>query len=1297
MTDDKQKDIYGEGGGGGRSRRRRRNPGGGGNTVVNQPVQVVYPPVYTPTYTNDDAGLKSTSWAQIQYMICEGEVEGPAFGNTVRGLERSVYLDETPLSTGSAPVPQPTDLMFTWGKGPGAQSAAPGYQDVTDVISVNQVVEKAGPVSAQVNLTDNLRYTARVILTWSGLVRQTSKGDVLKTAVKYRVQFEDNDGNNNVVFDGTLNSKFSSQFQRDHEFALTGNGPWVITVYRDTADDQDRNSSTDQYQSTFSFTSVSYSLDQGLKYPYTSMLSVGLRADNYGAIPDCAILLKGLKIKVPANYNPATRAYAGSWNGTFKVAYTDNPAWIFYDMCTNDRYGLGKYIEQSQVDKWSLYEIGKICDEMVPSAAAGVNEPRFTCNLALQTSEQAWQVLQQLSSVFRGLIYYAGGTIVATQDYKGTPVFAFNQTNTIQQQTLDGKVSTGNFSYSGTAQRARHTACLVSFDDPNDLYQPRTEYVADDKAIERLGYRPLDLRAFGVTSRGQAIRVAQWALLSEKLLTDTVTFSTNEIGLALRPGDLIKITDPYKDAARFGGRITDVDFRARKITVDQIPPTPGGGWTSASSITWMSTNADGDPVMIERSIASVSGNEVTWSGALPSTPPLDDFPFLIETPNNKARQYRIIAVSEDTGNGIYNVTALEHDESIYDKVDNQTGYPSQPPQDTTTNPDSPNLYYAEFIQDIKNVKIDARWRPPTSNTDDKLSQDPTVSHYVLQYRSGEVVSGKDEWNDTWVTLPDQKDNAEVIELKKFQFGEIYQVRVKAVNTVGDESPWSYRKVGAFTDADLPDLNDRDDQGDLKFQVTHINQPSGSQLIKWTYPSSEWPLWVDGIQIWVQPDRVLTETEEKGLAPPVGGWYFVWEGPLERTYKAVTFHAITGWDVRLNLKTSLGLTGSTYGRDRVEQPEIQPPTPTGFKLVYEGFQKSKVGQKRLTWEMPDPPPYVENWPRGYVDDLKTFHIKYIKDNIPSWEYGTMIDATGLDGSQRWLDTSLFDKGTWTVMIKSVDQTDWESDNYAYFTTSITDEIPTNVVEKVDMDIGAFNGVLENFEKVVEGGKNVLRQIDPSKTSCFIAEYENPWTEGQILLTAGTTGTSTWSIKQKANQLAAYIIDHRGNYFVSYWSGNGAYTNKLVAKKDNVRKRRRKDLFKGASPRNVNSNATPIWSKYAPNEQLKPGSYLIRLCVDSKDGVTPAKVTNADLQMDYPDRTTMITNVSVPATGRVVSFAAGTFNVTKGAAITVRDDESAPGVAITGKTLELTANQIKVCCYDKDNKKVAGVVDIYVVGY
>lgn len=291
-------------------------------------------------------------------------------------------------------------------------------------------------------------------------------------------------------------------------------------------------------------------------YPFCSIVKSKFDAEFFQQVPSRAFHTNLLKVKIPSNYHPITKTYdegASGWNGTFteKKHWTDNPAWCYYDLLTNKRYGLGSHVAESQVDKWTLYEIGKYCDTLVPDGYGGL-EPRFTCNLLLNTKEEAYKVLNDMASIFFAMTYYGGGTIIPVQDSPKTPIVLFTNAN----------VENGDFSYSSSSKRARHTVSYVRYTDPSNFFKPAVEYVEDLDAIRRYGIREKEVTAFGCTSRGQAARLGRWIILSDTKEPESVTFVAGMEAAYLRPGDIFQVYDANRKARRNAGRTSQVSAYA---------------------------------------------------------------------------------------------------------------------------------------------------------------------------------------------------------------------------------------------------------------------------------------------------------------------------------------------------------------------------------------------------------------------------------------------------------------------------------------------------------------------------------------------------------------------------------------------------------------------------------------------------------------------------------------------------------------------------------------------------------------
>lgn len=1261
------------------------------------------PTTGSASFKDDDATLKSVSFAQIQFLLCEGEIEGPAYGNTKEGLEKSVYLDNTPLSVNKKVQPKPKDLVLSYGRSADFQSGVPGFSRVSTNINVNKLVRKTLPVTQAVTADDpEGDYRARVLITHSALTKDNVNGQQ-NVDVSYVIRYTDNNGIVRKGADKYIKSRFGGQFQQQFEFELLGPSPWIIEVERLTDDDEVRNAKSDTgtFRTDFYFSSVTLLLDQKLSYPHSSILSVGISANQYSSIPDVSIELKGRRIEIPSNYNPVTRAYTGTWDGTFTTAYTNNPAWVLRDLILNTRFGLGDYIEPSLVDKWSLYNIAQYCDELVPSATPiGSYEPRFACNLILQSPEDAWTVLQQLSSIFRGMLYYAAGSVIAVNDRPRNAIYTFSEANTLEDVSDDGSVSAGNFTYAGPAKRARHTAVITSWDDPANNYDPRTEIVYDEEALIRYGYRSLDLRLLGVTTRGQALRAANWALLSEKLLDDTVTFRTNEIGSAIRPGDIIKIADPTKAAARMGGRIVSVTS-ATVIVLDAAPATPPGGWNGAT-FSFMVAEADGTPALRTRPIASISEATVTLTSN--SDTPSATFPWLIEVPSRTAQDFRVLGVEEQEK--AFAVTALRYRADLYDKVD--FGTPLSESESylfTIVDPVPPTISRARTIWDNATVQLDIEWTPPAINN--VLNGfDVQTASYELQYMGGEIqADGSVIWEDNWIEVATQYDTREQIPIRQYSPEVAYKVRILSVSRLGVRSAWSDETevTDLIASNPLPDLAGKtiSATGVVTENATlnHLNQSSGSHLYTWKV-NVPVPGFVDGILLEARPARALTATEAGGLRDPDGdGWYEAIRAPLT-DYYAFPFHAACNWEVRFSLTTAIpGLVGTTYKVITVSRGEIVPPTPSNFRVVSEGGSQSRVGAKRFSWDIPSTA-YDSFWPLGKVSDITRYNIRYRQGTVPDWNNSLPLFSDGIAGDQTWFSTNLFDYGTWCIMIRSQDVTGWESDDYATATVDIGEPIPTNVVEEFNFNMMSFPGTLSNFTLVNLGAQPIyptplsnvfytspltdsfygtlvggrLDQTNPTLLSTYTTEISHVEDGAQLVLFTTATGNYRWYLRMLAgdNELM-YASPSSDNFY-----GTGSLSTTYIY---------------------VSSTMTGAagWHPYAPNEVLAPGYYEFKLEMNSLNGTTAGSVTAAGAVLDYPDVIWTKNDVPVSATGARITFPTGTFRAVKAVSLTVQDDVLAAGNAITAIINAKTSTYIDVQTVDAGGNLVAGLVDVVVAGY
>ena len=591
----------------------------------------------------------------------------------------------------------------------------------------------------------------------------------------------------------TITGKCTTRYQRSYRIPLSGTGPWDIRVRRLTPD----STSSALTNKTFWDLYVGQ-IDDKYRYPNTALMGVQVDASQFDTVPSRAYDVKLLKVKIPSNFNPITRVYTGTWDGTFSVAWTDNPAWCFYDLLTNKRYGLGEFITEAQVDKWALYTIGQYCDELVPTGYGGT-EPRFTCNLYLQTQEEAYTVIQNMASMFRAITYWASGAIYTVQDKPTNPIMQFTSANVVD----------GEFSYSGSGRRGRHTVALVSWNDPTDFYKQKVEYVSNDAAIARYGIQQTELVAVGCTSRGQAHRVGRWLLLSEENELETISFKTGLEGTSIYPGAIIRTIDKHRAGVRFGGRILAVTSTA--ATIDD-PVTIENGRTYTVSLVM----PDGTLVTRVLNNAVGSTSVLTWASALSALPQVHSV-WLLEADNLAPELWRVINIVEESP-GVIGVSALAHNSNKFTEA--ETGIVLQ-------RPPTSNIKLTQAAVETVSVS-EALYIKADSIINRMTIAWTSVSgaiRYKAEYR-------KESGN--WTTLPDTTSLLIDVDAEP----GIYYARVIAINAVGVAS--EAKEVGPVTilgkTAPPPDVND--------FLVSA--RADGTRQFTWNiyYP----PLDLGGVQI-----------------------------------------------------------------------------------------------------------------------------------------------------------------------------------------------------------------------------------------------------------------------------------------------------------------------------------------------------------------------------------------------------------------------------------------------------------------
>lgn len=667
--------ITGSGGGGGGKGGGGKGGGGGGGRKPEE----------------DPESLRSRSEAIIVGVLSEGEVQG--FEDGVDPLTR-IYLDNVPIKnvdgsfnfsisyfyTGSqtsssgkgailgaiaSSIPglnrasatgSVNSLIVDYRVGTQNQDAMPGFDDVKVEQGVGVKISRAtGAVSR--TTVSSLLSRMRIRIGIGSLFRiDKDSGDVKGDSVQFNIKIRPDGGATFVDDTKTITGKSRGPVDFEYEYALQGTGPWVVTVERLTDDPTSTSVSNDTF-----FKAIVGILDQSFRYPNTALIGIKIGAENFTAVPQVAADMLGIKIKVPTNYDPIARTYSGIWDGTFKTAWSNNPAWVFYDLLTNSRYGAGQFISESQVDKYSLYPIAQYCDELVSDGKGGL-EPRLTFNAYITDRGEAYDVLNAMAAVFRGMLYFAEGTIVAIQDKPKNVTKIFSPANVIQQVNDNGEITEPPFSYEGTARKARKTVALVSWNDPNDQYKAKIEYVEDRDGLERYGYHETEIRAFGTTSQGQAQRIGRWTLLSDQLETEIVTFKVATEGFFVLPGEIIGIADPAKGGKRYGGRI--IDATVSGIVID-APFTLASGATYQASVMTPSGTVE------TRTVTTGPGETSSLALSSPlSSAPLSGAPWVLQEDSDGVRKFRVVSVTEDEG--IVTVLASLYAEEKFAATDNDT-------------------------------------------------------------------------------------------------------------------------------------------------------------------------------------------------------------------------------------------------------------------------------------------------------------------------------------------------------------------------------------------------------------------------------------------------------------------------------------------------------------------------------------------------------------------------------------------------------------------------------------------------
>ena len=685
-----------------------------------------------PVIAPDSA--QSKTFISIMYGLGEGEIAGLANGY------KSVYLDDTPLQNDDGEFNFP-NVKVDFRAGTNDQTYIDGFPDVASETNVGVELKHGTPF---VKAFNNLDLDAlRVRIKWGALRQQNpDNGDVSGVKIDYAIDVKTDNGGWVQALNTSINAKTSNAYERSHRIDLPKAGTgWAVRVRRITP-----NSTSELVSDKMYVSAITEVIDLKLRYPNTALLGLRYDAEQFSNVAKMAARCRGLIIKVPTNYNPTARTYDGLWDGQFKLAYCNNPAWVYYDLCTAERYGLGSRLTQSMIDKWSLYRLAQYCDEMVDDGMGG-QEPRFTVNVYIQSAEGAFELLSRLAGVFRAISYWDGTSIVLDADIPQDSIYSFSRANVID----------GIFEYTGTRARDRHTVAKVAWDNPANHFKTEYEYVRDEKAIAKFGVRVADIQAWGCTSKGQAQRAGLWALKSEQLETRMVTFKVGLDGYIPAPAKVIEISDELFAGRATGGRVLAINKTKTVITLDRT--------ITAKTGDTLVINGD-DGTSQRRQISAAGGDNVTV------TKPFGDISeqnvWVLDSQDLATMKFRVLSVTADD-NHQFTITAVQYSPAKYDAIDTGAYTPERPIS-------------------VINPTVQAPTKSVNLSSYHTVNQGVTVTTLVIGW---EQVTGAVkyavEWrkdSGNWQALPPTGTNS--IEITGVYAGQ-YEARVTAISAFGQAS------------------------------------------------------------------------------------------------------------------------------------------------------------------------------------------------------------------------------------------------------------------------------------------------------------------------------------------------------------------------------------------------------------------------------------------------------------------------------------------------------------------------------
>ncbi|KPO18429.1 phage tail tip fiber protein [Escherichia coli] len=700
---------------------------------------------HTPVEQPDSA----QSMARCRMLLALGE------GEFAGGLDATrIFLDGTPLGN-------PDGTMnfenVSWDFRPGTQTQTPipGFPAVENETTVGVSLTKATPWTRALSNTQIDAVLVRIGIP--GLQQQENDGDIVGTTVQYHIDLAVDGGAYSTVMTKTVTEKLSSLYELTHRINLPkASTGWQIRVVRDTDD-----STSQMLQNKTQVQAITEVIDARLRYPHTALLYVSFNAKSFNNIPKISCMPKGRIIRIPSNYDPIARTYSGTWDGTFKWGWTNNPAWIWFDVLTEPRFGLGRRVTPEMLDKWELYRIAQRCDQKVPDGKGGSGtEPRFMFDVYIQSQADAWQVIKDIAAGFNGMTFWGNNMFNVVSDMPA---------DTSKLQILTRASVVGKPVYSSGSEKTRFSSALINFSDPDNHYQDRTTAVMFPDLVKQFKFKQTQITAIGCTRESEAQRRGGWAVYSNSL-DRIITLQTGLDGYVYVPGTVFAFADERLSGRVYGGRITGYNAGLKAVTTDR-------GTSAVAGDTLMIRTRGG--TVESRVIQAVNGTQLVI--ATPFTAePLPNAVFVIDAGQLRLQYFRVTNLRFDDEENTFTITGAEYNASKYDAVDNNARLDTPPisliPTGLVNQPT--NIVVASYDavrQGQRVATLTASWDAPV---DKNGKPQADVIAYRVQWKRGD---------NEWVNVPET--GLRNIEVPGIFEGD-YLVRVRAINSGGASSLWA---------------------------------------------------------------------------------------------------------------------------------------------------------------------------------------------------------------------------------------------------------------------------------------------------------------------------------------------------------------------------------------------------------------------------------------------------------------------------------------------------------------------------